>query len=277
MPRQVRVAEERYLRSPEAQLERLAGKTAGAWPCPLQREIEIRGGLAQRTAATAAAAAKVAAAVARPGEGRLLGSSGAPVLLRLGTAAFAMLAEASLALEVDSPRAPQGEVVVTREVERVATQAALLQRSDSFYANVGRGAPALLNAPPMKGVPRFLPSAMPAPGSHRQSIDASIVAGHSKYSLTEHGIAAGLKPWPWPSCRPASLALLLAKPDNLRLTSYVLLLTSYFLRQQACRPHPGKWTRGARRSRSRVARITSPWAGGTLPLQKELLLRRSRG
>ena len=44
------------------------------------------------TAATAAAAAKAAAGVARPGE-KLLGSSGAPVLLRLGTAAFAMMAE----------------------------------------------------------------------------------------------------------------------------------------------------------------------------------------
>ena len=99
LSRQARLAEERYLRTPEAQLERLAGRTAGAWPCPVQREIKISGTLAQRTAATAAAAAKVAARVARPGEGRLLGNSGAPVLLRLGTAAFAMLAEAPLAFD----------------------------------------------------------------------------------------------------------------------------------------------------------------------------------
>ena len=70
----------------------MAGRTAGGWPCALPREIKISGSLAQRTAATAAAAAKAAAGVARPGE-KLLGSSGAPVLLRLGTAAFAMMAE----------------------------------------------------------------------------------------------------------------------------------------------------------------------------------------
>ena len=111
MPRQVRVAEERYLRSPEAQLERLAGKTAGAWPCPLQREIEIRGGLAQRTAATAAAAAaKVAAAAAavtaNPKAGALFS------------------ARSDISLSDISPR------------------------SDTFFAIGGRNPPVLLNLPP---------------------------------------------------------------------------------------------------------------------------------
>ena len=111
MPRQVRVAEERYLRSPEAQLERLAGKTAGAWPCPLQREIDIRGGLAQRTAATAAAAAaKVAAAAAavtaNPKAGALFS------------------ARSDISLSDISPR------------------------SDTFFAIGGRNPPVLLNLPP---------------------------------------------------------------------------------------------------------------------------------
>ena len=120
MPRQVRVAEERYLRSPEAQLERLAGKMAGAWPCPLQREIDIRGGLAQRTAATAAAAAaKVAAA-----------------------AAAAKVAAAAAAVTAN-PKA--GALFSARSDISLSD---ISPRSDTFFAIGGRNPPVLLNLPP---------------------------------------------------------------------------------------------------------------------------------
>ena len=140
---QARLAEERYLRTPEAQLERLAGRTAGAWPCPLQREIKISGTLAQRTSATAAAAAKVAARVARPGEGKLLGNSGAPVLLRLGTAAFAMLAEARLAFSTRTrPRTRTQTRIQTRTRTRTRTltltQTITLSRRHSHWRWIRR-------------------------------------------------------------------------------------------------------------------------------------------
>ena len=110
--------------------------------------------------------------------------------------------QAPLALEMDSP--PEGEQVVTRDVERVATQAALLQRSDTFRADLRQsapaipigaalGAPVVLNTAPVVSVPRPLPPAMP--------VDGSLAAGLKP----AHGSPAAPPYWPSPA-DPAPLA-----------------------------------------------------------------------